>query len=376
MSEERVLFVDDEPKVLEGIKRSLHKKFEVFLSPSGANGLKQLDENGPFAVVISDMQMPEMNGVEFLSKVRDVSPHSIRIMLTGNSDQQTAVTAINKVDVFKFLNKPCERDQLVETLNSALNTYRSARIERDLLENTLKGSVGLLSQVLSLTNPEIFGQSQRLAKLADEIAQQMGQKPDWTLDTAALLSHIGCISASHELMTKIQTGGVLSADEHSCYQKHLQDGAAMLRSIPRLEQVADIIQCQRLTGSGDLVDATSQVPLYAHILRVCHAVEACESAGLQGDAVIKRLETDEDAFDPAVYAATKQVLANRYAAVEGQQLTVAELQDGMILMEDIRSTDDVLLVCRGWETTEAVRKHLRLALENGTIKDSICVAMT
>ncbi len=80
---DKILFVDDEPAVLDGCKRMLHREFEVNTAISGEQGLAEIQENGPYAVVVSDMRMPEMNGAQFLSRVRQTAPETVRMLLTG-----------------------------------------------------------------------------------------------------------------------------------------------------------------------------------------------------------------------------------------------------------------------------------------------------
>ncbi|MDH3748454.1 MAG: response regulator [Gammaproteobacteria bacterium] len=104
----KILFVDDEPNVLQSIRRSLRKQFDLDTAEGGEEALRMLKANGTYAVIVSDMRMPGMNGVELLSQARKDSPDTVRMMLTGNADQQTAVDAVNHGDIFRFLNKPCE----------------------------------------------------------------------------------------------------------------------------------------------------------------------------------------------------------------------------------------------------------------------------
>ncbi len=104
----RVLYVDDEPAVLAGFVRILRKRFVVHTADGGAAGLERMTVDGPYAVVVSDMRMQGMDGVQFLKEVRQLSPETTRIMLTGNADQKTASVAINEGNVFRFLTKPCD----------------------------------------------------------------------------------------------------------------------------------------------------------------------------------------------------------------------------------------------------------------------------
>jgi YesN/AraC family two-component response regulator len=129
---EKILFVDDEPSVLEGYQRLLRQEFTIRTALSGYLGLADIQANGPYAVVISDMRMPEMNGVEFLAQVRQKAPDSVRMLLTGHADFDAAIDAVNRGNIYKFLTKPCERTALVDAILSGLAQYRAATAQREL----------------------------------------------------------------------------------------------------------------------------------------------------------------------------------------------------------------------------------------------------
>ena len=108
----RVLCVDDEPNVLRGVERHLMDDYELHTATSGAEGLAILSSAGPFAVIISDMRMPGMDGAAFLEKSRSVDPGAVRILLTGQTDLASAAAAINEGQIFRFLLKPCQAEKL------------------------------------------------------------------------------------------------------------------------------------------------------------------------------------------------------------------------------------------------------------------------
>jgi PleD family two-component response regulator len=132
---EKVLCVDDESSALEGYQRILHRHFEVTTAVSGEQGLAILERRGPFAVVISDMRMPGMNGADFLARVREKAPESVRMLLTGYSDMKAAMDAVNRGRIFQFLSKPCERDVLVAAIGAGVEQYRSQVAENELVKN-------------------------------------------------------------------------------------------------------------------------------------------------------------------------------------------------------------------------------------------------
>ena len=130
---DRILLVDDEPFILSGYKRGLGRHYTVDTANGGADAIRMFEqlESDSYAVVVSDMRMPEMDGVELLNRLADSHPETVRIMLTGNSDQQTAIDAVNHGRVFKFLTKPCSASELKSTLEQALAHYRREREKAD-----------------------------------------------------------------------------------------------------------------------------------------------------------------------------------------------------------------------------------------------------
>lgn len=134
----KILLVDDELNVLIAYQRNLRSRFDLSIAESGEAGLAVINESGPFAVIVSDYNMPIMNGIEFLRNVKNLAPDSIRIMLTGQADLQSAINAVNEGNVFRFLTKPCSHELLLNSLESAVEQYRLVTVEKVLLEKIKK----------------------------------------------------------------------------------------------------------------------------------------------------------------------------------------------------------------------------------------------
>ena len=116
---DKVLLVDDDAMVLAGLKRQLRNHFDIDTALSGEDALNQVQQNGPYAVIVSDFMMPGMNGIEFLSRVKKSNPDTVRMMLTGAADMPTAIRAVNEGSIFQFHPKPCP----AETLCQAIQTF-------------------------------------------------------------------------------------------------------------------------------------------------------------------------------------------------------------------------------------------------------------
>ncbi len=130
---DRILLVDDEHQVLNAYRRTLRGRYTIDVADSAAAALQMVATQGPYAVVISDMRMPNMDGVQLLSLLRQSNPDMVRIMLTGNADQQTAVDAVNKGEVYRFLTKPCDRETLQSVIDAALREHEEKLAAKEKL---------------------------------------------------------------------------------------------------------------------------------------------------------------------------------------------------------------------------------------------------
>lgn len=134
----RVLLVDDEPALLAGLRRQLRPHYEVVCSVDPAAALDVLTGQGPFAVVVSDMRMPVMDGAAFLEHVRTLAPETTRVLLTGQADVPATIAAINRGQAFRFLCKPCPAEELLDTLQAAVDEHRRVRKQQSLLDRSLR----------------------------------------------------------------------------------------------------------------------------------------------------------------------------------------------------------------------------------------------
>src|SRR5207248_7266578 len=136
--------------LLDGLRRQLRGTFELTTALGGLEGLDLLrarGAEGEFAVVLSDYQMPQMNGATFLKAVRDLVPQATRMLLTGQADLNGVASVVNQGGVFRFLMKPVSREVLTDSLLAGVEQHRLVTAERELLEQTLQGSVKALTEL-------------------------------------------------------------------------------------------------------------------------------------------------------------------------------------------------------------------------------------
>jgi len=376
---ENILLVDDEPNVLDAYRRNLRKQFNIVTATGGAEALAAMHSQGPFAVVVSDMRMPEMDGVEFLMKAKQLAPDTVRLMLTGNADQQTAIDAVNKGDVFRFLNKPCEPEDMANSLNDAIKQHHLIRAEKEVLEDTLKASIETLAEVLSLISPHVFGRTTRIKRYMLECANILKLPNSWELESAALMSQMGCVTLPEELTKKVLSLSSLNAEESELYNRHPLLGAQLIGKIPRMATVADSIKYQHkyYDGSGSPTDAIQgeDLPIGARILRVLLDYDLLETAGLHGSAALDKLKRREGKYDPKVISAFEQLLQKELGSQE-KTVSVTQLNDSMILAEDVLTKGGTLLMCKGQQASESVAERLTNFWRNGAIDSKVKVLIT
>jgi response regulator RpfG family c-di-GMP phosphodiesterase len=374
----KILCVDDEANVLKGIQRSLRKQYDLVTALSGADALQLLESDHSFAVVVSDMRMPGMDGVQLLSAVKTKSPDSTRIMLTGNADQQTAIDAINQGNIFRFLTKPCPPEQLVQTLEAGIHQHRLVTAEKELLGKTLRGSIKVLSDVLALVNPAAFGPTTRIQKLVKKVADELGVGNDWSIDMAAMLSQIGCVTVPQEIFEKVYQGERLVGREREMFEAHPSVAKKLVEHIPRLEKVAHIIAYQEKNydGSGVPDDDVreTEIPLASRILRIVRDYDILTWQGQAPTVAFQELRNREGFYDSEILNALAKVSGYNDTLVIGE-VSLKELKEGMILAENLCTTCGVVLAAKGMDITIALKQRLANFSRNKSIQEPVSVRM-
>jgi CheY-like chemotaxis protein len=353
----KILVVDDEERVLAGMRVVLRKSFTVVMETSPVAALRRVEAGEEFAVVVSDMRMPEMNGSQLLAKIRAAAPDTVRMLLTGFAEVDAAVAAINDGQVFRFLVKPCPPPKLRAACQDALKQHELVIGERILLEQTLRGAIQTLTQILALARPKAFGHGRRQGRLAVEVARRVGHPRPWAVELAAMLGQIGYIALDEALVDKLYGGEPLQEHEQSQLRRlpRLVDG--LLAHIPRLEEVRGILRCASRPQTAD--DAAR---LGAEIMRAVSLHDAEAAAGYAPGVAVRRLAAAHPELGAPVLAALESVALEQLER-EVVEVRVGELLPGMILASDLLTQAGGVLLTRGQEVTAAVIE--RLAIHRG-----------
>jgi response regulator RpfG family c-di-GMP phosphodiesterase len=292
---EAILFVDDEPNVLEGYRRNLGGKYTVSFAQGGAEALAEIDSHGTFAVVVTDMNMDGMNGIEFLKQVQQKTPDSVRLMLTG-ANLESAVAAVNEGRIFRFLTKPCSSDTLRQAVDAALEQYRLVTAERTVLSTTLLGAIKILVDTLSAIRPVAFGRATRVRNLVHRLAPELLSGQVWQAEVAALLSQVGCVFLAEETLRKAYAGAHLNPRELDAFQSHPAAGKGF-------------------DGSGfpDNGRSGEALPIESRILKVALDYDSLLSTGRSAPEALQTLYSRGGRYDRKVVDTLRTSLAREAA---------------------------------------------------------------
>src|SRR5439155_18180426 len=349
MDVETILLVDDEDLVLSSYGRVLRKQFNLEVAHGGLEALEKIKASS-FPVVVSDMRMPGTNGIELLRQITLLSPDTVQLTLTGNSDFETAIAAVNTGHVFRFLTKPCPPEALSGAINDGLKQYHLIRAEKEILEQTLHGSIRVLTEVIGLINPTAFNQAFRIAEYVKRVVKVMGLPDAWQYEVAATLSNLGLLVAPKNNIDPLRFG------------THADLAQQLLSKIPRLETVSAIIGRMALPASQNrsaLNSSSDPVLLGWEILRTCCDFHRIITQGVTLHAALKTMRDRrrQEDYLPAVLNALEAVTGEMFQQ-KVATVNVADLTEEMVLDEDVRTMSGILLVPKGTVITQSLLLRL------------------
>ena len=313
---EKVLFVDDDPNVLSTYERVLRKRYNIETAIGGEEGLERIAKEGPFAVVVSDIGMPKMDGIQFLSRVQELAPDTVRMVLTGHTDLETAIEAVNAGYVFRFLTKPCKSAEMTKAVEAGIEQYRLIMARTELtglrkLKEAMKGIILGFSTLVEQRDPYTAGHQKRVTELSLAIAESMGIEGDQVagLQMAAMVHDIGKVYVPSDFLNR---PGKLNDVEFAVIKEHPKGGSTILKSVDFEWPISQIVlqHHERMDGSGYPNGLSGDnILLEARIVAVADVIDAMAShrpyrPSLGIDKALEEVEANKGMlYDPDAVAA-------------------------------------------------------------------------
>jgi CheY-like chemotaxis protein len=354
--------VDDEPSILSAMQRLLGSDYDLTTAGSGEQGVTAIADGPPFPVVITDMRMPKMNGIQFIQAARTKSPDSVYMMLTGNQDQATAIEALNEGEVFRFLTKPCQSQDLKNAIEAGMRQHQLITSEKELLQNTFVGAVSVLTDVLEIAQPRIFGRAERVQEIVGLLQDSMGLESRWEYKLSARLGLLGFALLPEQARIRFESGEVSGDELQEMIESAAAIGRRIIERIPRLGTVA------RMIGLMGEVDGTmlrwkpkteaERAGTGATLLRIAVEWDFLVRQGLSPRAASNEIRGSL----PDLPSLVTTVLAEEDVAHLGDRGVTcdsSELVEGMVLQDDVVTGDGVTLLRGGRRLTWTMIEKLR-----------------
>jgi putative nucleotidyltransferase with HDIG domain len=393
-----LLFVDDEQNILSSLKRLFRPTGHTILTAGGGDEALAILEQQTVDLVISDMRMPGMDGAQLLARVAKKYPDTMRILLTGFADMEATIRAVNEGNIYKYISKPwedndikisvrhaleikylqAERDRLLELttkqneelkdLNANLEKKVEERTEalkqaHESLRKNYFSSIKIFSNLIELHEGSGTGHSKRVAENSQKVALKLGLDQELAQQVffAALLHDVGKIALSEDVNKR--PFNALSSAEKKTVAKHPVLGDALLMGFEPLTEASKIVRSHHeyLDGSGypDMLSG-DEIPMGARILAVISDYDSL----INGMLVPKRLTAEEARqylitnkgrlYDPKVVDAFLDIPAHDVKSVASSKIKVevSDLKPGMVLANDLVTRSGILLLSEGYILNE------------------------
>ncbi len=377
----KILLVDDDSEVLASLRFQLGNRFEVETAKGAEYGIKAVLTTGPYAVVVSDLRMPHVDGVRFLTWLESQSPNTVRVLHTAYADLQVSITAINEGHIFRLLTKPCATKDMIKALQDGLRQYELVESEKTLLEETLSGSVNLLIELLAIASPVSFGRAEKTRDYVKSFPASEKNGDEWELGVAAMLSRIGAVTMPDTVIEKINAGKDLSSVEQSMYGRIPQIGHDLLTNIPRLQNVANIIlhHQKRFDGGEPPKHPVSgdKIPYASRVLKVFSDMVDLESSGLSRADAFAGMSSRTGWYDPDIMRKLGELPELQHDAVPERkvqriiQCSVSDLRPGLVLHSAVMTIKGLRLLNAGVAISPPMLEKIRNHAELTGVKEPI-----
>ncbi|MFK8115260.1 MAG: response regulator [Rubripirellula sp.] len=350
----KILFVDDDQALLNTMERNLCLDYQVVTADGCAAAIEVIKETGPFSVVVVDMQMPRMNGIETIAELRPRLPDAVFLMLTGNQDQTTAVRAVNDGQVFQFLNKPCNVKDISAALQAAGKQHDLIVSEKELLVGTLTGSINLMTDIIEMDGSRRID-TRRMSSTVGELFKQLGLDLGWQERVAARICLVGVALLEPKDLRDFDALDPLSSEHLAIVERVFRTSSKMIAKIPRLGTIAELLRSIPTAESYSSKTATSEVS--AICLRVGFYWNYLTLRGLSAEETISTLRRLLPELNRQVFEAFAFLDDNRdaHALIS---VNADDLVEGMVPNEDYQTPQGKKIFSGGKRLTMEMIENL------------------
>lgn len=375
-----ILIVDSDGKALAATQRRLRKKFESHIALGARQGLRRMEEDGPYGVVIAEFSMPEIDGVAFLAKVRERWPETTRILLSrGRMEVPELLRAINEAKAYHLLSASCEDQVLESVIGKGLDSYKRIASSTRALNETCAVFAKSVHEIVSWLRSDVREMLSPILPVLRGVCARVGDPDPLMTETALLVSVIGLISLPTELLEKIQNGGALAEDELLVFAAHPVNAIELIHHLPQMTLVEELLRgytnflhLALLPVPEDLTEI-QPVPMGSYLLAMIMGYRLATYVHTRQEDIIASLRTNT-VYPRAYLNALEAELVEMDQSEEGVPLD--RLQPGMVLTREVtgvKEGKEVTLVPEGYELSRTTILFLRQTAKHGQVREPVYV---
>ncbi|MCC9642838.1 response regulator [Rhodopirellula sp. JC740] len=353
---DRILLVDDDCSLLNTLKRNLAFDFEVSTCESGPEALALIQKSEPFSVIMVDMRMPGMEGIEVIQKARPLTPNSVFLMLTGNQDLTTAMNAVNEGQVFRFLNKPCQMSDIKTAIEAGIKQYDLVTSKDELLKKTFAGAISVLVEIIEYVDDPMVDTDDIQASVVEMLSDtKLGS--DWRVPLTSRLMVAGIPLLSIDQREKLASTPIASDEHRAVVNQVFSVSSQLIKQIPRLEPVAELLD-RMTTLDVEAGSCANDEDRIAQSLLLSYYQSLLKRRGEDASTAIAELEELFPNLDAEVSDRLQQSV-DSLPPKTIENISTSELLTGMTVAEDVRAPNGLLLIASGRKLSPPMVTRLR-----------------
>ena len=363
----KILYIDDEPEMINSFKALMRKEnIQIITLQHSIEIDNLLNTEGPFSVVLSDQRMPDLDGAQVLEKVKEKSPETIRVLITGYSDYKDTIRAINLGGISSYISKPWEDEEIKRQVKDWITQYNLKKHNNyllnlldeenkklsELLDGTVAQTVHILGDFACHVSPQVAELGNKVKTIGIAFLDKLPGllvEERWEILRALDLFNLGFALLPPSLQSAIAKSGLSITDNLQVARNHNLLAAGLIKNIPRFENVARIIELHNkdFDGSGEPKNENlsgDEIPFGARLMHILIDIVKPASGKLRGLELLQHMENMPRKYDIRII---KQILGKNLETnftVQDKFLKVNELQAGMVTLKDVRSTGGQILL--------------------------------
>jgi putative two-component system response regulator len=357
-----VFAIDDNADNLAIIAHLFAKEqIKMFPFTKGIDAIEAIQKVTP-SLILLDIVMPNMDGYEVCRWLKEnESTKKIPVIFLTSKSEPNAIVRGFQIGGVDYISKPFRKEELLSRVRTHLKLYETERSlasalkeKEELLDETLKGSIKVLIDILAMTNPEAFAQTIRVRNVAKRMTVRMGLENSWEIEIGVLLSNIGRSVIPQDIVMKKQNGERLTTQENTVFNSHPRAAARFISNIPRLEQVAASIQYQ-----FDDYDPKTEPDIIKDFIRIVFDYDNLIQAGNTQQQALDEMYLRKGRYNPNVMGALEAEVRKLMDGYVVRAVPFEDLKTGMVLADDIRYGNNIILVRRNSELSDVLMEKLQ-----------------